>query len=475
MELPDGLVLNRLSGPTMLYYLKPDPALVAEYRRLGVHLPLILLFGDQHADAHGLCTSCTCLSSPSATPCCMTVYNMRWIQAIDQLAAHYPIDFFTESSSPEDQASSRVRFNSTDILFHRFLDRKAKACHNKTLRSRPSYEFKCPTESIRWHYTDVRMMRKTLEGKVSRLVIQQFLLDMSIIRDTFHRQPVSSRRFFGAFLQDELDDILHQRSPTLHAANEVIRSFLLSILSTDLSSNNTDGILHQCISDMINTFWASFREHMGTEVSLIEKQIQKMPLHTPFQDWGMWIDLLRTQWMERDVLIQALEEFFQLWYDYPYSEDFMDLLTRYLGGESLPHVDPSMLREGWEEFKTLCEALDTVFVVFNTMVMDLYYLTRMLKPPQGNDSPVLSLGFFGSMHVQSIVTMLQHPVLGYTIHSMEHAEGRCITFHQPIPLEQDVRAHAQGRNVSRYLRVLRNERKARNTHRIKHGGRKQRH
>ena len=88
----------------------------------------------------------------------------------------------------------------------------------------------------------------------------------------------------------------------------------------------------------------------------------------------------------------------------------------------------------------------SLLVTLNTILLDLYCVLRMLKNPDNNIHPILSLGFFGDTHTRSIVKILSHPLINYNIQIIKQPKNnvsRCITFSDKINLYNDIIQHAR--------------------------------
>ena len=56
----NDLLINRISGPTSITFLKPTRSSLTEFQKIGIELPIILLFGDIHHSVSGTCNNCVC-------------------------------------------------------------------------------------------------------------------------------------------------------------------------------------------------------------------------------------------------------------------------------------------------------------------------------------------------------------------------------------------------------------------------------
>ena len=155
MQVGDILV-NRLSGPASVYYMKPSALKVN-----GMDCPLVLLFGDIHFSYENACDPCDQKEG------CYALHDREFLENIDKLAEEYPIDFFTESNPitrpPLDQG----------FLFGKLMNTTRK-CHQAKDRSTREYSRFCPTRNVRWHYVDSRFFGKVEQNLIGAMF---YLLD----------------------------------------------------------------------------------------------------------------------------------------------------------------------------------------------------------------------------------------------------------------------------------------------------------
>jgi hypothetical protein len=83
--------IRKISGPISFYFLKPSKTIPLDQTH---YFPLIMLFGDSHRSKENSCKSCSC----SKDSCCFTISDTPFLELIDTLAETYPIDFYTETA-----------------------------------------------------------------------------------------------------------------------------------------------------------------------------------------------------------------------------------------------------------------------------------------------------------------------------------------------------------------------------------------
>lgn len=148
---------------------------------------------------------------------------------------------------------------------------------------------------------------------------------------------------------------------------------------------------------------------------------------------------------------------------------------------SLRQYESNKKDDRW--IRTLLDKMVRILRLFNSSILDIYTITRMLKTPihranngsiQMETQPTLSLGFFGDSHIRKIVSIMMNAPFSYELvyyHTRldEKEKERCIEIEESIPLVQDVHAHHALRfegnendtKSNQYYSRLRNEQRQR--------------
>lgn len=485
-------VVHRISGPVSMTYLKPN--MTPPDKKNAYHpyhtlipdpsaLPLILLWGDAHADDTGMCSKCDCDSNQS---CCYTIYDKAFLKELDLLATDYPVDFYTESSVDFPRSSA----GNKNILFERFFHETVKDCHDRPLRSKKAYETTCPTKNIRWHYSDVRFTSHTIEHyifyeftqKVNRLKISKLINDMHDIKD----QSTLLESFIGAILH------IHE-----------------GLFNIDLSPNDKEYILQKegkklllkCYlalfqsKDEKHTIRDIFTEYVDCiskqPVSIVYKQIQKTNAISITNDQLITV-LVRAFLLNESYnlsnMLEIIDELNTVEYNFLKNviTDMEMIDTIRVNGDYAPIFKELKLNHMFKILK-LFHKIAVLFTAIATLFVDIYAIFRMFKSPKDNSTPYLSMGYFGDAHTTNMISILNN--LGYTI-SFSFRMGkasfgkgrsmfgrsntdlfRCIGIDQPILLKQDleerarnIRSHPQHENTfQKYHNVRKREQLSRNT------------
>lgn len=455
--------IQKINGPVSMYYLKPRPHVWNRYKKEGIELPLLLLWGDIHEHRSGMCENCSCdTENESKKNCCMALHDERFLKEMDELAKVTPIDFYTEFSK---DMMENVEY-ADDILFGDFIKKTTKHCHDVKLRSIHSYEKLCPTRNIRWHYVDSRFMKDMIEGYMIQPIRKWVLFHMK------HLSKPSSKPL-------TLGDVLEQYGEYDPDHETEFQTYSLprnrELLSIFFESDD----IETATVSFCNMVLDSISVYRPKRKSAIFKQLDRISF-LKMADVELWKHWMISNLLGMPLYRDAFQEVQEL------SEEVRATLKQMI----LTHMTYDFSVDGWNHppsYAPLLPALKRLYkllLIAQTKIMDLYFVGRLLKTPQENITGTLALGFFGDYHTRSIVDFLSQPIFGYdvlTVQSTDLVEyndpriKRCVTIDMPIPLVQDVMAHHQRRfptpnqqwQVERYYRKLQNEQKQRNMNKMK--------
>lgn len=487
--MPDQ-VIQRISGPISMYYLRPDPSFMKDYLAVGIYLPLVMLWGDQHESVSGQCDSCEC----GEEECCRAIYDASFVKSLDQLGKEYPIDFYTEWNGSRDPSiTTRYKDN---ILFYHFLTRLTLPCHNVSLRSKENYHSLCPTRNIRWHYSDVRFEQNTIEGNI----LEPFRYFLQNTMPYFYHFPLKvnspkklldhlervSQTLFPVPAPDRVPYTSKKDRDALKQNGQIIRNEMIRILFqwTGSPTSKWKSILVKYKTLLkIHLIYLKSDSH-----SVIFKQIRKMP--TPhFESIDHLVDLIFPTYF------QTHKKVFADWENElsKHASIVLEMIRIFLSGEAsdangysafrnnttkLKHVEIALDNGLEDKWKFLLHKMSSMFLFMDSYLVEFYTVMRMIKPPQGSNSPVLALGFYGNAHTRSMVEWLLGPLFGYQlvfgtgdrdIHDNQ-PNFRCLSVTTPIYLEKDMRDHAQtqgnhNHHYKPYQNVLERERSSRKANR----------
>jgi hypothetical protein len=382
METSPTLIINQtpihhLSGPVSYRFLEPKN--FDRYHTIGLDLPLILLFGDNHTGFDNMCSidgpeekDATLPVIANALPCdkakgCYRIYDREFISLCNELAEHstYPIDFYSElHNKHQDFYLQRNERNTKSILD--LINVRSIYCLS------PSYRHVCPYPHLRWNYADVRSHQN---GVISDL--QQFGHNIFKYKQTLHAETIYNH------------------------IEESRRGRLIDVLNHIRFSESFD------VSHMYNVLFDYIQED---ETDKIRKQIHSQTI-VPFNNMEFW----------KDILIRCVNDSIQK-RETPVSParvtSFIQTLTNSRGMITLS-----------DEEREIINILSYFITIIVGPFMDLYFILRIFKTPtprngvkptlKNSSNPTLAIGYFGHNHCTRISYMLSSVMNLYKIRETE--------------------------------------------------------
>ena len=398
----NGRTYSRLSGPISLSYLHP-PANQPE-------LPLVLLLGDKHG-TNRPCDPCDASSG------CLSVLRDEFFHDLDELAKEYPVDVFTET-----EWEHQPKGNESETLFHHFVSR-TQTCYDVAKRSHVSAP--CPTQFVRWHHVDTRLMnpKNYAEGRIGNLLVfLRHLYDMSQTKPFRFNYPTYSS--------------------VIVPSDEV--GYIVDVLALLFHTQRNERDMSAEVIELLFSF-------LDTRPSMIRKEMEKQHLLEKKTLHAALVDALFTSEAYTDAIggmVAATHA------DPKLMAVFQDILLGVFQTErfvySYPHDKrTTYLEKNIDVINYIIECVYHVFLFTTSALLDVYALARMLKKPQGNDRGILHLGYYGFRHCEVIhhllVSLFHYSVQASYSASRDHS---CIEFEHPLRIEHDMENLAS----ERYLR-----------------------
>lgn len=381
--------VSRISGPVGFSLIKPKKSIFNEFKQHGIHLPIMILFGDIHNSSENLCNSCTC----GKKGCCMAVYEDKFLQLLDSIATpEFPIDFgvemyltSTDKKYLKDENIVKYQKETADGSPLSMLGQTILPCYIKELRGKDLYNKYCPTKNIRWQYIDSRKNRETynLEYLVDSLEIIHYSDSL--------RQLVTGDNLTKVQIKDIVNNIM-SKFPNKQL---YYQSLMLKFLMASDPERAID----------------YYFEIATPKNSVVMKQFSK--LHNSLRDINLWKKSLKESysWLlkegEKEVyggssrgLINMITTFRKDFYELLIKEDY-DSLTIKLKDE--------MFRMG------ISMGMNAPTTLENGLFLDLYYIFRTFKIPSGSNNPYLSIIYVGDFHRIHISKLLTNVMKYYEV------------------------------------------------------------
>ena len=391
--------ISRLSGPVTFHYLIPKERSFRKQAERGIYLPIIILLGDTHNSEDERCREC------DEKKGCYLIESESFLNEINKIAREYPIDVYAEHA-PE------KKLNSNKGVLANFV-RKTLGCYKKN-----SY---CEYPAPRWHGADARFW----EGKAENIATDvltyfKFLNNNSLVLvDRHERVPIEL--YHSDKKLDGLDLFKEFMEEFIEKINEPVENLAtkLPVLIKDLIHSN--------------------------EKSIIQKQLNKYKLDLNVQLYS-YRSLLKF-W--KDILHRTLSEICRETIPSRNPPEFYikNLRNYMIKGVRVPDELDTHLR--------YLQLISNIWTTFTACFLDMYFISRMLKPPKGNTNSYLTIGFFGRNHCFTISGLLCFGEMDwYNLRFFKDPGGKCISTEDDgeIDLNQDLINYAKLRNE-----VIKNE------------------
>ena len=397
--------IERISGPVSFALLKPKKFIFDELKKEGVHLPIFMLFGDEHFSTEKQCEKCTCDGSSSYKGCCMPIYSNEFLRLIDSMATtEYPIDFGIEGFNLiEDKKTFKQYGELAGELFkqHKSKDIMEKIrenitiCYQRELRGTELYEKYCPTKNIRWHYMDARQAygsKYNLESLLTMDGIQT--LDEQIFNTIYNNKKQ---------LKKDIDKI---------KANFNSEDLWKSILRLKI----------QFIDNPKEAIESYFYMGENLKNSLVLKQINK--LSNSLKDLDFWKKAISDYFIY--VLKEEKDHYYNIFIRYlddPLKEIAEGRIYYYnlLINDDIDGLFELISQNSRTAFK-LAKIGSDLNESEGSFFLDIYYILRSFKIPKGDKNPFLSILYSGHFHTRNIKYFLTNIIKYYEI--VEEVENK---------------------------------------------------
>lgn len=436
-----GRTFDRLSGPVSLSYLHP-PADHPE-------LPLVLLFGDRHG-SDDLCDDC------NEEKGCLSILSPTFFHTLDELAREMPVDVFTETNWDHTPKN-----NESQILFHHFI-KSTQSCYDVSKRSVASEP--CPTQFVRWHHIDTRLMETTpyVEWHLTKVMYFMKMLYESSL-DKKHEFIYPSYQMADAGMKSS--------TPKW---SEIEIKFAVEFIKCIFTPKQTEEQLAEKIVELLFS-------QIRSQDSLIRKEIERQSTLSLDAFQSQMVPLLFTS----PGFTHSIKNFVNyLSLDTPLLLIFRDILMGIFQSKQFFYRVPYDLQTPTlkRDIDIINDVIDFIYhmlIYLTAPLLDMYAIARMIKKPKGNDRGILNIGYYGERHNEGIrhflSSLFQYDVKVY--YPVDKKNGNCLLMKDPMYLEQDMEnlAHERYRKfpelANEYKGTLQRESQGRLQH-MGHGGRR---
>ena len=355
--------INKISGPVSMRILTPNKTKFNNYKKIGMKLPIYILFGDNHLSSKNMCEICECKDGSSS--CCYKIYDPNFMRLIDKVVSPgYSVDFYVEDwGHQETENVDLTKYNGTTSLSPLHLvTTPYGVCYNRKLRETKQYRKGCPTKGLRWHSADVRKLydinKYTFELFCNFIILEH---------------PVEEERKYLSGIK--------KRSARIEYIKKVF-DLMISIFSKQQIKK---------YSDVINNLITNKKPAMGLlspHESLIVKQISKFPIEAQ-DDWIKRVDkYIHTTINKSSPKKEELQKILEIINEYVSATENNSNTTLILSDLELAYKKGKFYD-----------------INIDNDLLDCYFICRSIKPVKGDPS-VLTISYFGDQHCCNISKFL---------------------------------------------------------------------
>ena len=381
--LIDDTLITRISGPVNLSILNPTKEFHKSHKA-----PIFILFGDEHFSSENMCDECLCIDKS----CCYEIFSNNFLKLIDNVATKHIVYFSTESGlSNKDKSSSiSIDYSSDDGPLTKLIF-NTQLCSKVLKKEKPSdYELYCPTKHIIWQKADVR----------------QWYRDYDFYTCLLYMNELFDIKSFSYGDEDKIYNFCEKYSDYII----YIKKFL------DIEFYNTIKLLIKS----------------GKIASPFYKQVEKM---TPEKqkEWNKYIDEYYLYYHEKLRKISSddigVREFFN---------KIVDKMNLCKNNKKTANIYVKSIKNIIYENKFQSEKIANELLEFNSLSLDLYFLTRSFKTTADNTNPLISIGYFGDNHRIRIEYFLKNIMKNYEVLDIgvTNEKQRCLEIKKHINLNE---------------------------------------
>ena len=399
----------------------------------------------------------------SCSPCdytnlCYKISDPYLLKKIDTLSTPtHPIDFYTES-----------RIEDTELGFENgymeeLTTQNMVVCGNHKLKTTNPTEYarKCPTKNIRWQGGDPRFSFDYSESFFSSLRTE--LKELSNVTSNYRSYALKSikkivknhfktiddfKQFFNPLMHlKDIYEITSQIKETIDKiteSNKLMDELMTKPKSLDIdyeiarlkmsihSNTQTKEQNERLYTDRCDKVYTDFTENIFSFLSkgnsLILKQIQKQT-YPPFTKIEFW----------KKIYKLSLKMDFELFHLHHFVPNILNYMYELVSPDHYLNLPKTV--NSYSAYMTL------FMLNIDSSLMNMYAVARILKQPEEGVRSSMSICYFGDLHIQSMVGLLDS--IGYEVgfsyssHKSHQflAESRCQQYATKLNLTEELEKH----------------------------------
>jgi hypothetical protein len=408
--LVKDLTIDSITGPVSMTLLVPEPDLVNAVKR---NVPIVMLFGDEHFSEEGYCSQCSC--NLKQKHCCYEIWSKEFLQVFDSLATKdKPIDFYIETFTNKTdiiQAKKDIYKYSKDLSDRANKGTMSKlrenlyTCYFRDLRGTKAYKELCPTSNIRWQFADAR------QGDTGFLESNLF---------------VTNQFFYKIADLAKMGDSAIANETKASVAGLMSRSLLYEIETIGSHFRDSLELYIEFIKNPIYFISKMFGPDSEMfKLTATYKQIKKQQF--PFNSLHYWSNIFNNY----IKYIIAKHKFYV-------NSEYVEVVTAF--SREISSGSKDLTQFFLDIFMTPSKKYIWSgvhpYMILTSIFLDIYFVTRILKKPDGGTEPFLVIGYFGDLHATHIAYLLETIMTSYVNLGRIESQGRCLKLEDTLDLNK---------------------------------------
>jgi hypothetical protein len=302
-----------------------------------------------------------------------SIYSDNFLSLLNSLSSfEYPIDFYLE------YFSTKTSMNEYVNEVHQITP-MTKLMYNNCYFKETKNRNNCAAVDIRWQLTDVRHSNFKYIYEHKLWVLTMYLFD--------YNYP----GFNYSFAEDK-NHIPH----------------LVSLINIILEDGITDG------DKFIDTFF-NIENPYFKEYSRIYKQIKK-----GLFSLDKWVAFFKMQYNTKIMTNKRTSKL---------TPEIISTFKKYMN-EKLKNKITTLD----DKYKKIFKPIGDIFLLLGAFFLDMYFVTRVFKPPKNDKTPWLVLGYFGYAHCNNLKYFLEDNIKLYKMVNYSETDPLLLRCLKTLPI-----------------------------------------
>ena len=270
-----GLTFDQLSGPVNFIYL--EPTVLAKTQFENAELQPLLLLGDIHYSLQNQCDDTKspydqCYYDQTSNTLSVGIMSTGWYRLLDTIASiEKPIDYYVETffSLPYLQQPTHLMVDNAYLKpqdsVMMYMPQHHISCFTKD-------KSQCMTKHIRYHFTDIRQTKTSLELKAEILEVFKEYYEAQLFHTLIHIYANESHPLYS-FVEQMLEGdnmmnayilMFHMTDPTYQDTSLVFKQIKKQMITKDAPVDVTSEP-YQCIIRFVMNYCFTYLTYIMTQ------------------------------------------------------------------------------------------------------------------------------------------------------------------------------------------------------------------